>query len=125
MAGYTPEQITTFLSAGALAANKIVKFDSTANQVVVATAATDKFAGITLREATVANQEVPVVQTGTVLLTAAGNIAYGDYVTATTAGAGVATTSAAAFYIGIARQSAVSGDLFEVELRMGQIADGT
>lgn len=127
MAGYTPTNATTFTTAGAVAANRIVKYHSVANQVVVATAATEKFAGITEHAATAADQELGVLNRAgdTAKVLAAGNISYGDYVTATTGGAAVATTTAAAFYVGIARQSAVSGDLFEVQIQLGQIADGT
>lgn len=125
MAGFTPRNSTTFTTAGAVAANRIVKYHSVANQVVVATAATEKFAGITQFAATAADQELAVINDGTAKVIAAGNIAYGDYVTATTGGAAVATTTAAAFYVGIARQAAASGDLFEVQIQFGQIADGT
>jgi len=121
MAGAHPEQVATFLSAGALGACLAVKFDSTANQVVAATANTDTIAGVTLREATAADQEVAVVQTGTALVTAGGTISYGAFVTPTTGGKVIATTTAGHKIVGVARQSAVANDVFEVELRIGTL----
>lgn len=93
---------------------RIVKLSS--GKVVVATAGTDKSVGVVETEADdgrVAGVRLRSAQ-GTLLVKAGGNIAVGDAVTATTAGAGIATTTAGDHVVGYALETGVSGDLVEL-----------
>lgn len=116
MSQASPNQILTFLSAAAIGARRAVKLNTTAEQAVVATDATGRLLGLTYDSATAAGQEIGVVVSGTAKATAAGTIARGAAVTATTGGAVIATTTAEDYILGYALQSAVSGDVFEVQL---------
>ncbi len=124
MSQQRPGQCLTFLSAAALDAHRVVKMNTTAQQVAVATAAPDLQIGVTHNKATAASQEIGVIINGTAKCVAAGNITKGAYVTATTGGAVIATTTAADRYIGIAAQGAASGDVFEVMIMPGVLPDG-
>jgi phage-related minor tail protein len=121
MAQFNPSSGERTFKAGAdLSAKqyRIVKLDSVQNQVVVATAATDKLLGVLLNNP-VAGQEARVhMNTGTVKVVAAGVIALGAWVTADSVGKGTGTTSDKDKTIGIALEAAAAdGDIIEVALQ--------
>lgn len=121
MAQFNPSSGERSFKAGAdLSAKQyyIVKLDSTQNQVVVATAATDKLLGVLLNNP-VSGQEARVhMNTGTVKVVAGAAIALGAYVTAGGAGKGAATTTDKDKCIGIALEAALAdGDIIEVALQ--------
>jgi len=94
-----------------------VKLDSTQNQVVLATAGTDKIIGV-LQNAPVSGDVATVgllAGSGTYKVRASTSIALNAYVTATTAGKAVTTTTAGHVVAGIALQAATAeNDYIEV-----------
>lgn len=121
MSQHNPDQVLSFQSAGALAARVIVKLNTTAEQVVVAADATEPLVGVSYDKATAADQTVGVIASGTAKVIAGGTIARGAFVTGTTSGHAAATTTAEDYYVGIAMQAAVSGDIFEVKIQPGHV----
>ncbi len=113
----------SFLSTNDLsaAANQytIVKADvSNDESIVLAAAATDPIVGI-LVNLPKAGKAANVQWLGSCKVLAGGTITRGDKVTANSSGAAITTTSSGNTVVGIALQSAVSGDLFEVLLTPG------
>lgn len=111
----------TFNSTNDLSALEylIVKEDvSNDNAVVAASAATDPVVGI-LQNKPKANQGALVQWLGSSKVQAGGTITAGDRVTANSSGKAITTTSSGNSVVGIALQSAVSGDIFEVLLTPG------
>ena len=111
-----PEQIISAKCDNAVTPSRFVKYTSTG--VDVATAGTDKIAGVYYGKVTsTAGQTIAVVRLGTVIVEASAAISKGAYVTATTGGKAVSTTTSGDTVAGIARQAAAnSGDLIEVAL---------
>lgn len=93
-----------------------VKMDSTANQVVLASASTDKIIGIMMSAPKALDiGEVRLRSaSGTIEMFAGGTIAVGDAVTANSSGQGVTTTSSGDQIIGYALYAASSGNLVEL-----------
>jgi hypothetical protein len=112
----------TFLSAAATAANRILKIGADNNHMIVATAATDKLMAVSDNlGADAAEEPFDVILDGVALVKAGGAIAAGDMITSDATGQGIATTTAANRYIGVAMESAAAGDLFGVRLAPGLI----
>lgn len=110
-----------FRATAALGKGIAVKLSS--GEVVVATAGTDKIVGVT--ENSCEAGEVVSVRlrsgAGTIKVKLAGNVSVGAFVTATTAGELIATTTAANEIVGQALESGVDGDLIEVMLSTGHV----
>ena len=107
----------SFIAGAALAPYTAVKLATARNTVEQATAATHKTIGITLGEATAAGQSIAVKKGGFALAeVGAGNWAKGAYLTPTTAGKLIATTTAADIVVGIAMEAATADELGEVQL---------
>lgn len=107
-------QFRSYKAAVDIAANSIVKFTANAGEVTLATAATDKIAGVTDNVAVKAGDQVDVAYDGILPVKAGGNIAAGDMLTANAASKAIAATFTAAqmkFVIGRALAPAVADDL--------------
>lgn len=110
------------LSDAVIQPYRFVKLTSTG--VDVATAGTDKIYGAYRGNvANDAGDTVAIVVLGTVIVEASAAISKGDYVTATTGGKAVATTTAGNVVRGIALEDAAEdGDLIEVMLVYFQVS---
>ena len=107
-------EFRSFKAAVDIPANSIVKFTANDGEVTLATAATDKLAGVTDNVDVKAGQMVDVALRGIHTVKAGGNISAGDPLTANgTSKAIVATFTAAnmKFVIGRALAQAVANDL--------------
>jgi hypothetical protein len=117
MATYNPDPFKTYIAGADLSAseNLFVKLDS--GKVVVATAGTDKIVGV-LYKGGKADTAVTVQKYGTAKVKASAEILAGAYVTATTGGKAVTTTTAGNVVRGVAEAAAaVDGDLVEIDLQ--------
>lgn len=114
--------VRAFPAAVAHIVGSAVKFS--AGNIVVATAGTDKIIGVIDTPNDAGDQANVRLRSGsgTAKVRAGGNIAVGDKVTATTAGAVIATTTATHEVIGMALETGVSGDLVEVMLSNSTLA---
>lgn len=92
----------------------IVKLD-TAGAIVLAAAATQNIVGV-LQNKPQSGEAGIYRFGGTTKVIAGGTIAIGDWVTSDSAGKAVATTTDGDITIGRALESAVSGDIFEVQM---------
>src|SRR5690242_10406234 len=106
MSGIQEGRNRTFKAGADLSSSqyRFVKLDSTQNQVVVATAGTDNIIGV-LQDTPTSGDAARVTLAnagGTTLITASAAISLGAYVTATTGGKAVATTTSGNHVIGIA-----------------------
>lgn len=113
----------SFVSTNDLSASTnqylIVKADTSNDEsIVLAAAATDPVVGI-LVNLPKATHPANVQWLGSCKVQAGGTITRGDRVTANSSGQAITTTSAGNSVVGIALQSAVSGDIFEVLLTPG------
>lgn len=122
MAGPNNLLTKTFTAGAAIAKNTIVKFDSSDDQVVVATANTDLPVGIALEAAAASGDRLDVAVAGIAEIKAAGAISRGDYVVATAAGEGVAGTAATAKQqaIGYAMNDVADNDIFPCMIARSQ-----
>jgi hypothetical protein len=93
----------------------IVKPDSTAEQVVLAAAATNKLLGV-LQNTPKSGEAANVRILGTSKVIAGGSVTDGAWVTSDASGKGVATTTDKDVVVGMAMEAASSGDIFEVLL---------
>lgn len=112
-----PQVVTSDLSDNIVQPHRFVKETSTG--VDVATAGTDKIAGVFNGDiANAAGDTIPVVRGGTVLIEASAAITKGAYVTATSGGKAVATTTEGDVVRGVAREATTNGngDLIEIML---------
>lgn len=98
----------------------IVKLSATAGLVSLSSAATDKHIGVLSQlnkaasTATGATVNVHSLNSaGTFKVIAGGTISIGDYITADANGKAVATTTGSDNAIGIAKEAAVTGQIFE------------
>jgi hypothetical protein len=119
MSGMVTSRERTFIAGADLSSSqyRYVKLHSTQNQVVVATAGTDKIIGVLLN-APKSGWEARVGLlngAGTYQIVASAAIALGAYVTATTGGKAVTTTTAGNVVAGEALEAAgADGDLIEI-----------
>lgn len=107
----------SFIADADLSAKRwyIMKFASAANEIGIASAATDLLVG-TLNNKPKAGEGANITLrsggvTGKVI--AGATVSKGDQITTDSAGKAIATTTAADQVLGIAVEDAVSGDLFE------------
>jgi len=107
-----------YLADGAIDQYLIVKMGSDEEHVTEAAAATDVSVGVTtIVGADAAEERVDVVHFGVAKVKAGGTISAGGFVTADSAGKGVAASPASGvnnYVIGRALQDAVNGDIFNV-----------
>lgn len=94
----------------------IMKMDSTANQVVPATAATDKLIGVNMSKPKALDYADIRLRSamGTLQVVAGGTIAIGDPVTSNSSGQAITTSTTGHQILGYALYAAASGDIFEV-----------
>ncbi|CAJ0862147.1 hypothetical protein R77567_01621 [Ralstonia sp. LMG 32965] len=114
-----PGFIKTYDAGAAITPYTIVKFTGTDFQVIPAAAVGDSLAGVTTEIASNSGERVDVVHSGCAYVQAGGTIAAGDPITTNASGQAVKAAPASGANnncIGRARQSAVSGDVFEVLL---------
>ncbi|HCZ47418.1 MAG TPA: DUF2190 domain-containing protein [Gammaproteobacteria bacterium] len=106
-------QVETYVAGGSISKNTLLKFDSSDDAVVVATAATDLIIGVALNDAA-SGERVEVQVSGIAEVKSAGAISRGAFVTATTAGEAVALAAAATIKTGIGRalKTAADDDIF-------------
>jgi hypothetical protein len=112
-----PGQIKTYDASGAIPAYSIVKFTATDFQVTVGAAVSDALVGVTTEVSVADTERVDVIHSGIAYVQAGGTIAAGDPLTVNGTGQAVKAAPAAGVNntcIGRARQSAVSGDVFEM-----------
>jgi hypothetical protein len=113
------ERERTFLAGADLSSSqyRFVKLDSTQNKVVVATSGTDKIIGVLLNAPKLGwEAKVGLLGgNGTYQIVASAAIALGAYLTATTGGKAVTTTTAGNVVAGQALEAAAAdGDLIEI-----------
>jgi hypothetical protein len=119
MSGMQTGRERTFIAGADLSSSqyRFVKHDSTQNQVIVATAGTDKIIGVLLN-APKSGWEARVGLlngSGTYQVVASTSISKDAYVTATTGGKAVTTTTAGNVVAGQALEAAgADGDLIEI-----------
>lgn len=113
MAQENPILTKTVIAGGAIEPHRFVQTSGS-----VATAATQKLMGVmALDTAVAADQATPVIVDGSAIIEASAAISVGDYVTATTAGKAIATTTAGNVVRGVALDEATEdGDLIEIKL---------
>ena len=99
----------------------IVKADSTAEQVVLAAAASDRMLGV-LQNKPKSGEAALIRVAGTSKVVAGGTVAYGDYVTTNGSGQAVTTTTDKQAIIGLALESAVVNDIFEIMIVHGYLS---
>jgi len=117
MSVYQESRHLNFVAGADLSAKQyhIVKLDSTANQVVLASAATDVAVGV-LANAPADGAEADVVgrnAQGTFKVMAGGNVSLGAYLTSDSNGKAVATTTAGNEVIGIALEAGVDTQIIQ------------
>lgn len=111
-----PGLIKTYDASGAIPAYTVVKFTSTDFQVTQAAAVGDPLAGVTTEVAAADQERCDVIHDGIAYVLSGGTIAAGDPLTVNASGQAVKAAPAAGTNnncFGRARQSAVSGDVFE------------
>lgn len=121
MATLNESSVRSFPCAVALGVGVAVKFDT--GLIVAATAGTDKIIGV-IDVANDAGQDAQVrlrSGSGTAIGRAGGNVAVADYVTATTAGEMIATTTAGNEIVGFALEAAADNGFFEMLLWTGTV----
>lgn len=118
---FSESSVRAIASATALGEGVAVKI--TSGLVVAATAATDKIIGVMDRPCTAGDDAHVRLRSGagTAYGRAGGNIAVGDYVTATTAGELIATTTAGNEIVGLALETAADDGFFEFMLWTGTV----
>lgn len=107
-----------------VAAYRLVKLGTAANEVVAATADTDVLFGISDESAdSTAGNPVGIITSGIAKLVIASATTKGAYITATTAGAGAATTTNLKKYVGILLETTtVSNQIAQVLIQPGQMS---
>lgn len=111
----------TYDSSGAIPAYTIAKFTTTDFQATIAGAATDPLAGVTTEIASADGERVDIIHGGSAQVIAGGTITAGAQLTSDASGHAIVTTTAGNRVIGVARQAASSGDVFEVILALGSV----
>lgn len=107
----------SFIAGAALLPYTAVKLASARNTVEQATANTDKTFGITLGEAAAAGDSIAVKKGGFALArVGAGNWTKGAYLTPTTDGKLIVSSTAAHIIVGIAMEAATADELGEIQL---------
>ncbi len=117
MAGPNVLLTKTFIAGGTIAKNVMVKFDTAADTVIAAAAATDLVMGVS-EHAAVAGERIEVALVGIAEIKAGGAVTQGDFVVADSAGEAVAMAAAATIKMaaGQAMATAADGDIIPVLL---------
>jgi len=105
----------SFVSDADLSAKQYYITKLTSTGVDLAGTATSLICGV-LQNTPDTGEQATVQFLGTSKVKAGGNVAIGDWVTATTGGKAVATTTDKDFVVGQALEVAVDGDIFEIRL---------
>jgi hypothetical protein len=107
-----------------LAKYRLVKLGTNADEVVAATADTDVIIGVTLEDAdSTAGNPISVVTSGIVKVVIASASTKGGYITATTGGKGILTTTNLKKYVGILLETTTaSNQVAQVLLCPGQMS---
>jgi hypothetical protein len=112
-----------FLAGASVTPNRLVKIGSADQTVILGTAATERFVGVSAQSITTASGDrVDVVTGGVYEVVAGGSVTRGNPVTSDANGAGVAAAPSAGTNNGIvgwALESAAAGDLFAVLIAPG------
>lgn len=119
-----PTLIKNFLAEAAVGANRIVKFGTADNQVVVSAAVSDTMFGVSTELAAAINERCDVIVGGIAEVVLGGSVTRGAYVTSDASGAGLAAAPSAGTnnsIIGQALMSGVSGDVIPVLVSPGRI----
>lgn len=119
-----PGLTKTYLAQGAIPARAIVKAGSADGTVAVAMASTDAIIGVSERLAADDGDRVDVIHTGIAEVVLGGSVAYGDFMTASNAGAAVTASPAAgvnAQVVGMALQAGVTGDIIDTLLTVTRV----
>lgn len=117
-----PVTIKNFVAGAAIAAYRIVKFDSDDNTVIQSAAATDAVLGVATSLPAASGERVDVILNGIAEVEYGGNVTRGALLTADSDGKAVAAAPSAGVnnrIIGIAYKSGVSGDIGSVLLTQG------
>lgn len=121
MASSSEPKIVTVKCGAAISKGMVVKHDSSDDHVIKSAASTNKHIGIAQVAATTAEDLIEIALPGGGAKGLCGSVAVtrGDLLTADSTGALASTTSANDRIIGVAMASAVSGDLFDVQVVAG------
>lgn len=109
----------TLIAGAAIAAHRIVTFDSDPDTVVQASAATDSLIGVSDLGADAASERVDVIVDGIALVEYGDTVNAGDLLTTDSDGKAVAAepaSGATARVIGVAMVGGVSGDIGSVRI---------
>lgn len=118
MAAYSQPRIYSFRATAACGAYRVMKGGASEAYMQKATAATDKAQGISMSEATKADEmiEVALPGGGGKLILGVGGCAVGDLLVSDANGAGVVTSSANDKVIAKAMSAGVENDIIAVEV---------
>ena len=120
-----PGLTKTYIAQGSIPARALVKAGSADGTVAVATAITDAIIGVNERLDGDDGDRVDVIHSGIAETVAGGPIAYGDFLTAGTAGKAVTASPAAGVNArvgGVALQSALAaGDIIDILLTLTRV----
>lgn len=114
----------SFPATEAVAGMRIAKFTGERNKVALATAATDRLAGVTEPMGAVAGGQLDLIQVGLADLQAGGAFEAGDKLTADAAGKAIKALPVAGqtiHYIATAQDEAVAGDIVPTLISPGVI----
>ena len=117
-------ELRSYTAGAAIAARRIVKFDSADNTVIQAAAATDLSIGVSEWGCSAAGDQVDIVKCDLALIEFGGTITRGQPITSDANGKAVAASPATGVnhrIIGFAEVSGVSGDIGEVWLDKGYL----
>lgn len=117
--------VKTFVASGAIGHRRLVKFTANDGEVALATAATDKIAGVTdFPSGAPSGGRIDVVMFGPAEVVAGGNITPGALITAGAAGVALAAAPAAGTSVttaGFSMVGAVSGDFVRAFIQRGAL----
>ena len=114
-----PMHIKSFVAPSAIGGRKLVTFGVADGEVVEATAVTDTLIGVAEQIGSRDNDRVDVVVGGICEVEAGGTITRGDVLTANASGKAVTSSAGTDRIVGIAMQSAVSGDVIDILIAQG------
>jgi len=110
-----------FTAGGAIPARTIVKPHTTAGEVVVGAAGTDKLIGVSTDVDAASGDRVDVFLSGIAEVIYGGTVAAGDLLTSDASGHAVATTTANDRVIGVALTAGVDDDYGAVLLQLSNL----
>lgn len=109
-----------YRASGAVSPHRIVKFTTTDRVVSQASAATDKFCGVSTQVSTATGERIEVVRTGIAPVEYGGNVAAGDPLTSDANGKAIVATFGTRF-IGIAEEQGDDGTIGSMLIAHGYI----